>query len=186
MKILAFGASSSRNSINQKLAVFAASLVEGAEVTAIDLNDFEMPIYSEDKEAEHGLPDRARAFIDLIRSADGIVVSYAEHNGTYTAAYKNLFDWASRVERSVYQNKPMVFLSAAPGASGGASVLAQAMGSVQFFGVDLQEVVCVPRFFDVFDVEANRVTDPDLLQSLVHAMAKLASRIRQVAERPAA
>jgi NAD(P)H-dependent FMN reductase len=39
MKIIAFGASPSKNSINKKLATYAAHLFEN-EVEVLDLNDF--------------------------------------------------------------------------------------------------------------------------------------------------
>jgi len=50
MKILAFAASSSSQSINQKLARFAASLLEQAQVEMLDINDYEMPLFSTDRE----------------------------------------------------------------------------------------------------------------------------------------
>ena len=50
-KIVAFGASSSKNSINKELAKYAASRVPESTYEMIDLLDFEMPIYSEDREA---------------------------------------------------------------------------------------------------------------------------------------
>ncbi|MFT6656713.1 MAG: NAD(P)H-dependent FMN reductase, partial [Marinomonas primoryensis] len=106
MKILAFGASSSRQSINKALASYTANLVAGAEITVLDLNDFDMPIFSEDIEKSAGVPVQAQAFVDAIAQTDVIVVSFAEHNGSYSAAYKNIFDWASRIEKAVYQNKP--------------------------------------------------------------------------------
>lgn len=46
MKIIAFGASPSKNSINKKLATYAATLFENAEVEVLDLNDFQMPIFT--------------------------------------------------------------------------------------------------------------------------------------------
>ena len=46
--ILAFAGSNSSNSINKKLAIYASSLVEGAQVTILDLNDFELPIFGVD------------------------------------------------------------------------------------------------------------------------------------------
>ena len=57
-RILAFGASSSKNSINKKLASFVIERLEPVEATIIDLNDFEMPIYSEDREKEDGIPEK--------------------------------------------------------------------------------------------------------------------------------
>ena len=49
-KILAFGASNSINSINKRLASYTAKMISPVESVIIDLNDFEMPIYSEDRE----------------------------------------------------------------------------------------------------------------------------------------
>ena len=55
-KILALGGSTSATSINRQLASFASQLVPNAETTLIDLNDYEAPIYSIDKERE-GFPE---------------------------------------------------------------------------------------------------------------------------------
>lgn len=60
MKILAFGGSSSRHSINKQFATYATTFFEGSDIQIIDLNDFEMPIFSVDKEAENGHPDAAK------------------------------------------------------------------------------------------------------------------------------
>ena len=100
-KILAFGASNSRNSINKKLASYAAMQIENADVELIDLNDFEMPIYGIDKENEDGIPQLAYKFKEHILNSDAIVISFAEHNGAYTAAFKNVFDWISRIEKNI-------------------------------------------------------------------------------------
>ncbi|MBD1582183.1 NADPH-dependent FMN reductase [Pseudoalteromonas sp. S16_S37] len=166
MKVLAFAASSSRQSINKQLAQYTASLVEGAEVELIDLNDFEMPIYSSDRENETGIPVQAQQFYNKITEADAIVVSFAEHNGTYTAAYKNIFDWASRISQKVYQNKPMVLLATSPGPGGAKSVLASATGSAPFFAMDVKASVSVPSFYDVFDSEKGEIKDEALRQQL--------------------
>ena len=58
-KLLAFGASSSRKSKNKKLASYVANRMAPMEAILIDLNEFEMPIYSEDREQEIGIPDKA-------------------------------------------------------------------------------------------------------------------------------
>ena len=118
MKILTFAASNTKNSINKALARFTATLVPGAEIEILDLNDYDLPIFSQDLEKEIGQPPAAKAFFEKIGSADGVIVSFAEHNGSYTAAYKNLFDWASRIDQKVFQGKPTVYLSTSPGARG--------------------------------------------------------------------
>ena len=58
-----------------------------------------------------GIPELAHDFFDKIGAADAVLISFAEHNGFYTAAYKNIFDWASRIDMRVYQDKPAVLLS---------------------------------------------------------------------------
>ena len=90
-KIVAFGASSSVKSINKKLATYAASLIPNSVSIIINLNDFEMPIYSIDYERENGIPKKAFRFKEILKDADGIIISFAEHNGVYTAAFKNIF-----------------------------------------------------------------------------------------------
>ena len=85
-KVLAFGASSSSQSINVQLAKYTANSMSDFEIEFLDLNDFEMPIYSMDREKETGIPELAMKFKGYIETADGILISFAEHNGAYTAA----------------------------------------------------------------------------------------------------
>ena len=54
-------------------------------------------------------------FLAKLKSANALVISFAEHNGSYSAAYKNLFDWASRINTKVFQNKPTIFLASYQG-----------------------------------------------------------------------
>lgn len=124
--IVAFGASNSKMSINKQFAAYTANILVGVKVNFLDLNDFEMPIYSIDKENDTGIPDLAHQFKKLIHEADGLVISFAEHNGAYSVAYKNIYDWASRIKGTFMENKPMLLLATAPGPRGGASVLSLA------------------------------------------------------------
>ncbi len=62
MKIIAFGGSPSKNSINKKLATYATSLFENTDVEVLDLNDFQMPLFSVDVEKEIGQHPLAQAF----------------------------------------------------------------------------------------------------------------------------
>lgn len=180
MKIVAFGASTSSQSINKTLAAYVAGMVKDAEVEILDLNDFELPIFSQDMEDEIGQPQAAKDFLARIRSADALIISFAEHNGSYTAGYKNLFDWASRIEQKVFQNTPAIYLSTSPGKGGAASVLSAAKTSAPFFGGDVRAAIPVPSFHQVFDAEANRMIDHDIHQQLQAAVDLLTVR-RQAA-----
>ena len=173
MNILAFAASSSSNSINKKLVTYAASLLTDAEVEIIDINDYEMPLFSEDKEKELGQPDAAKAFFNKIGAADALLISFAEHNGSFTAAYKNLYDWTSRIEPKVYQGKPMVMLATSPGPRGASSVLATAKTLAPFGGGDVKADLSLASFYDIFDTEAGLLSDPEAQAALEAAIAAL-------------
>ena len=126
--IIAFAGSDSKTSINKQLATYTSSLVENATINILDLNDFILPLYGIDLEKENGIPDNAHKFLDLIKASDGIILSLAEHNGAYSTAFKNLFDWMSRIDGKLWSNKPMLLMATSPGVRGGASVLEIAKG----------------------------------------------------------
>ena len=175
MNVVAFAASSSKKSINKKLATYAASLLEDVSVEVLDLNDYELPLFSTDKEEELGQPELAKTFLEKLGNSDAIIVSFAEHNGSYTAAFKNLFDWCSRVTQKVYQDKPMVLLATSPGARGGATVLSAATNSMPHFAGDVKGSFSLPSFYDNFDAEKNEITDQELAAKLKQEVEKLNS-----------
>ena len=74
-----------------------------------------LPIYSSDEEEANGIPSDAVHFVELFGSHDAVVISMAEHNGSYSAAFKNLYDRASRSEGKVWGSKAMLLLSTSPG-----------------------------------------------------------------------
>lgn len=160
-KILAFGASNSRNSINKKLATYTAKQIEGATVTILDLNDFEMPIYSIDREKETGIPELAVQFKQYVKDADGLIISFAEHNGAYSAAFKNVMDWMSRIEGSIWEDKPMLLLATSPGARGAKTVLDIATAAFPFRGAKVMGSFSLPSFNQNFSQE-DGITDKEL------------------------
>ena len=178
MKILAFAASNSRHSINKQLVSHAADVYKTeidtqAEIEILDLNDYEMPIFSVDREEESGVQPLAQQFHDKIGAADAILISYAEHNGSYTAAYKNIFDWTSRINPKVFQGKPMLIMSASPGPGGAASVLKVATDSAPYFTADVRGSFSVGPFSAKFDADAGKLIDPELMEQLRAALNNL-------------
>ncbi|HEY5715981.1 MAG TPA: NAD(P)H-dependent oxidoreductase [Psychromonas sp.] len=173
MKIIGFAATNHKKSINLQLVKYACHFLIKHDIEILDLNDYELPLYSQDKEAEIGHPQIAKAFLAKLSGSDAIVISFAEHNGSYTTAYKNLFDWCSRIEPKVFQNKPMVLLSTSPGARGGASVLATAIQAAPYFNGIVKASLSIPSFFDNFDAENNRLIHPELNEQLKDVMSHL-------------
>ncbi len=162
MKIIAFAGSNSRDSINKKLATYAANLFENAQVEVLDLNDFELPLYSKEREEALGQPQLAKDFLSKIKSADLIVLSLAENNGNYAVAFKNIFDWCSRIEVKVFQEKPVLLMATSPGKRGGQSVLDIAQNNLPRYGASIKGVFSLPLFEENFDSEKNCIRSENL------------------------
>lgn len=152
-KIIAFGASSSKHSINKQLANYAAHQFENVVVELLDLNEYEMPIFSVDKQKENGIPQLAHDFFAKLGSADLILISFAEHNGAYSSAFKNILDWTSRIDSNTFQGKPMFLLATSPGPRGGSTVLEIAKNRFPFQGGNVKGSFSLPNFNENFDVE---------------------------------
>lgn len=148
--IIAFAGSNSKLSINKQLASYTASLVSNVNVEILDLNDYQLPLYSVDIEQDSGLPKDAERFVETIKKSDGIILSLAEHNAAYSTAFKNLFDWISRVEQKTFQNKPMLLMATSPGARGGATVLEIAKGRFPYHDAQIVGEFSLPSFYDNF------------------------------------
>ncbi|GET46163.1 NADPH-dependent FMN reductase [Capnocytophaga felis] len=159
MKVIAFGASTSKTSINQKLAEFAAKQISN-DVEVINLRDYEMPLFSVDKEKEEGIPAKASDLLNKWQSAEVIVISFAEHNGAYTAAFKNTFDWVTRLEQKCFSGKKLFLLATSPGARGGKSVLEIALARMPFHGGEIIANFSLPNFEENFS-EENGITNPE-------------------------
>ncbi len=175
-KILAFGASSSRQSINKQFAAYVASQLDDVQINLIDLNDFEMPLFSVDKEADIGIPELAHAFKRLIKDADGVIISLAEHNGSYSAAYKNIFDWVSRIEKEFWYDKPLLLLATSPGPRGGMRVLDHASKAYGYANKSLVGSLSLPIFHKNFDVTKG-ILNEGLAKELQELLIKFHEKV---------
>ena len=177
MKILAIPATNSRNGLNKQLLDYVADILpkeHDVEVEFLDLNDYEMAIYSTEREAA-GIPEKAQQFYDTIGRADAVIVSFAEYNGSFTPAWKNTYDWASRVDQQVYQQRPVLMLTASPGPRGGAGVLGAATMSAPFFGAELVGSLGVGTFYEAFDEKlVDQEADAEI-RALVEALVTAAT-----------
>ncbi|MGZ2369960.1 NADPH-dependent FMN reductase [Ancylomarina sp. YFZ004] len=154
-KIISLGASNSSKSINRVLAHYASKELKNIDFELLDLNDFEMPIYSADREAESGIPELAHQFKALIENSNGILISFAEHNGAYSVAYKNIYDWVSRIESNVWGNRPMFLMATSPGGHGGKSVLAMAKARYERANEKPILNFSLPSFYENFSNEVG-------------------------------
>ncbi len=157
-KVLALGASNSSTSINKKFATYVANQLDSVEVIVVDLNDFELPLYGPDLEARIGIPKAAQEFNDLLGNVDAIVLSLAEYNGNYTTAFKNIFDWISRIDmKTIFKNKPMFLLATSPGGRGAKNVLDISKNLFPHFGGNIIADYSLANFHQNFSQDG--ITD---------------------------
>ncbi|MEM7510580.1 MAG: NAD(P)H-dependent oxidoreductase [Bacteroidota bacterium] len=162
-KILAFGASNSKNSLNKQFAHYVAGQIEGANTTLLDLKDFDMQLYCIDTQNEEGFPAKAEAFHQLLEEHDGFIISLAEHNQNYTATFKNIIDWVSRIDRKMWKGKPVLLLSTSPGGRGGRNVMDIALKNMSIMGANIIDSFCLPSFYENFHPEKG-ITNEELAQ----------------------
>lgn len=159
MKIVAFGASYSKHSINKKFAGFAANQFRNTEINILDLNIYKLPVFTVDLESETGYPDEVKLFLDELEEADLLIISMAEHNGSYTAAFKNLFDWTSRFKMKMFEGKKMLLLSTSTGQRGGMGVIEAAKLRFPKHGAEIVATFSLPNFEENFNEEKGIVNE---------------------------
>lgn len=174
MKILAIAGSNSDTSINRQLVTYATTLFQNAEIEIVDMNDFEMPIYKHQKQVESGVPQKAIDFASKIDNSDVLLVSLSEHNGTYSTAFKNVFDWTSRIkQRAVWNEKPMLLMATAPGGRGGLGVLEAAEKRFPLHGGNIIDTFTLPFFNDNFDKENQKISNEEKDSELREKISKI-------------
>lgn len=145
-KILVIGASNSKTSINKIFATYVANQIQGVTIAIADLNELELPLYSPDLEVEIGIPENAHKFRMMIENSDGIILSLAEYNGMITTAFKNLWDWSSRIDMKIWNHKPMLLMAVSPGGRGGANALKLTKELLPHFGGNVIADFSLPSF----------------------------------------
>ncbi|NNC90631.1 MAG: NAD(P)H-dependent oxidoreductase [Akkermansiaceae bacterium] len=126
-RILAFAGSARTGSFNRMLirAAAQAAEAEGAAVTLVEMKDYPMPLYDGDLEEAKGMPEKARAFKELLCGSDGFLIASPEYNSSIPPLLKNAIDWASRSESDdeaplrAFAGKAAGLMAASPGRLGG-------------------------------------------------------------------
>jgi NAD(P)H-dependent FMN reductase len=129
MKLLVFAGSTRLNSWNRKLAHVTVSMARasGAEVTHLELADFDVPMYNADLEAR-GTPADVMKLKQITYEHPAWIICTPEYNASYPALLKNTLDWISSPVKSdpvwnddfrSTRGKVLGVLSASPGALGG-------------------------------------------------------------------
>ncbi|MBQ4803968.1 NAD(P)H-dependent oxidoreductase [Aquimarina sp. MMG015] len=176
--ILAIAGSNSSTSINQKLVEYVAKEIADHKIKVLKLANYSMPIYSEDEEKENGFPGMTLGLKQEISEADALIISVNEHNGSWSAFFKNVIDWLSRLDRNFLEGKKILLMSTSPGQRGGLSSLEFAKNVFPRFGGEIIESFSFPSFHANFSVENNEVTDETLLLGLKEVLSTFAHQIK--------
>ena len=149
-KILAFSGSNNNQSINQNLIHMTASKVTKHTVTVIDLNNYPMPIYSIEIEAQ-GIPEAVKQLRQVMLEHDALIIASPEHNGSMPAFLKNVIDWLSRAAQPGQPffgetKKPVLLLSTSSGAGGGATNLNTMATLMPWWGGDVKGIYSLASY----------------------------------------
>ena len=161
-KVIGFAGSNSSQSINAELVTHVLSKLVGVSQKQLLLTDYEIPMYDIDTEQASGIPIDIQLLKNEIAKADGLVLSVNEHNGSWSAFFKNTFDWLSRADRNFLEGTKVLLMSTSPGARGASSSLDYAKQTLPRFGAQVVESFSFPSFQENFDTETGTITNSSL------------------------
>jgi chromate reductase, NAD(P)H dehydrogenase (quinone) len=129
MKLLVFAGSTREKSFSRRLAHVVARMAreKGAEVTHMELADFDVPMYNADLEAR-GTPADVMRLKQITYEHPAWIICTPEYNASYPALLKNTLDWISSPVKSdpvwnddfrSTRGKVVGMLSSSPGSLGG-------------------------------------------------------------------
>jgi NAD(P)H-dependent FMN reductase len=189
VKLLAFAGSTRTGSLNQALLdlAVAEARARGADVTAIRLKDFALPIYDGDLE-QSAFPAAARELKALFQTHDGFLIASPEYNGSVSGVLKNAIDWVSRptdgealTALSGFRGKVAGLMAASISPFGGLrgiTHMRQILGTIQTLVAT--EQVLVPFAHGAFDESwaLKEALPAQLLGGLAARVIDLAERLK--------
>ena len=187
-KLLFFAGSARKESMNKKLAKLAADMAQdaGAQITHIDLKDFEMPLYDGDVEAQNGIPENAKKLKQLFVEHDGFFIASPEYNSSMPPLLKNTLDWISRPHEEkeasliAFNGKIAALGAVSPGGLGGLRGLVPLRMMLGNIGVTVvPSQVAVGSGFQAFDENEHLKDDRQagMLKATIDEFLKIANRM---------
>lgn len=180
--ILAFAGSVRSESFNRRLlpAAIEGARGAGAEVEHIELADYPLHLFDQDREAREGVPENARKLKTLFKARRGLLLACPEYNSSITPLLKNTLDWISRQDGAEsgtvpYKNKVVGLVSASDGRWGGMRGLRHVREILTTLGcIVLPEQYCLSAASAAFD-EQGRIKDDKVRKGAAAVGARLAT-----------
>jgi len=191
-RILVFAGSARRESLNKRLARVAeqAARDAGGEVTYLDLDDYPMPVYHGDLEAQQGMPENALKVRSLFMGHDALLIASPENNQSISALLKNVIDWLSRdigdgkganSGLAPFRGKVAGIMNATPGPYGGVRHLYHLRQVLSGLGVIvLPSQVQLARADQAFEVTGALKDEraANAVKSLAKSLVEIAGKLK--------
>jgi NAD(P)H-dependent FMN reductase len=164
VRVLVFGASLRRASLNQRLAELAASVVEekGGTPDRASMADFDCSSYNLDIEQTQGVPPGAQRLRDRLVAADAFIIASPEYNASMPGCLKNAIDWVSRIRPQPFNGRQGMLLSASPSMAGGNRGLWSLRVPLEHLGSRVYpDMFSLAQAHQAYD-QAGRIADPVL------------------------
>ena len=174
---------------NVKLAALAVkelALID-IDVTRISLEDYALPLYEGDLEANAGPPANAVKLKQMIMAHHGVFIASPEYSASVTPMLKNAIDWVSRVRErgdptyAAFKGRVFAISSASPGRAGGLRSL-MALRQILELGCGalvIPEQVAIPQADHAFDDMGN-IADTGTANLLRAQLARLVDMARMM------
>jgi NAD(P)H-dependent FMN reductase len=188
-KILVFAGSIRTGSHNARLAALATKelALAGIDVTRISLEDFPLPLYDGNLEAQSGPPENAFRLKRMMALNQGVFIASPEYNASVTPLLKNTIDWISRVRErgeeplAVFKNRVFAIGGASDGAYGAMRSL-MALRQVLELGCGalvVPEQVAVMRASEAFD-DMDNLKEERSVNALKRTLQRLVEMAREL------
>jgi NAD(P)H-dependent FMN reductase len=188
-KILIIPGSTRTGSLNVRLAALAAkelTLID-VEVNRISLEDYPLPIYDADVEANSGAHPNAVKLKQMIGAHHGVFITSPEYNGSVPPGLKNAIDWVSQVRErgdpayAAFRNRIFALGAASPEPHGGVRGL-MALRQILELGCGamvLPEQIAISQADQAFD-ELDNLSQATLANQLRAQLARLVDVARMM------
>jgi chromate reductase len=115
-RVVGVSGSFRRGSFNTALLSAATELSpDGLVIERHDISA--IPLYNDDVRLA-AYPEAPEAFVEAIKSADGVLFTTPEYNRSVPGVLKNAIDWASRHPDKPFDRKPVAIMGASRGVLG--------------------------------------------------------------------
>ena len=179
-RIVGISGSIRKESYNSAALRVAQELApDGVEIRLADISA--IPLYNDDVRKE-GLPASVVSLVELIDTADAVMIATPEYNYSIPGVLKNAIDWVSKADDLPFRRKPVAILGASMGTFGTARSqydLRKVLVSQDAYVLSQPEIM-IASAHARFDADGNMTDEKtrELIEAQIVALKEWAMRLR--------